>query len=137
MAELYQPAIILGQRIFPSDSEVTIAGFLSLGEVIASQVKCIALGCLITRDFKYLTLKLSELSVATATQVHPQNCRWRCAKIRAVKQRNHNPMANDMVSRFLRGPAARGIGEACAVVDRVILSAVGLAPWNILQSIES
>ena len=49
-----------------------------------------------------------------------------------------NPMANDVVSRFLGGPPLSVLARLIllSVVVGVILSAVGLDPWNILHSIE-
>jgi Family of unknown function (DUF6460) len=48
------------------------------------------------------------------------------------------PMANDVIHRFLGGPPLAVVGRLVllSVVVGVILSAVGLDPWNILQSIE-
>jgi hypothetical protein len=56
----------------------------------------------------------------------------------AGKQENHNLMANDVVSRFLGGPPLAVLARLAllSIVVGVILSAVGLDPWNILQSIE-
>ena len=53
-----------------------------------------------------------------------------------AQQRNH--MANDVVSRFLGGPPLSVLARLIllSVVVGVILSAVGLDPWNILHSIE-
>ena len=47
-------------------------------------------------------------------------------------------MANDVVSRFLGGPPLAVLARLVllSVVVGVILSAVGLDPWNILRSIE-
>jgi hypothetical protein len=47
-------------------------------------------------------------------------------------------MANDVVSRFLGGPPLSVLARLIllSVVVGVILSAVGLDPWNILHSIE-
>ena len=47
-------------------------------------------------------------------------------------------MANDVVSRFLGGPPLAVLVRLVllSIVVGVILSAVGLDPWNILQSIE-
>ena len=47
-------------------------------------------------------------------------------------------MANNVVSRFLGGPplAVLAMLVLLSIVVGVILSAVGLDPWNILQSIE-
>jgi len=47
-------------------------------------------------------------------------------------------MANDVVSRFLGGPPLAVLGRLVllSIVVGVILSAVGLDPWNIVQSIE-
>jgi len=55
-----------------------------------------------------------------------------------VQQGNHNPMANDVVSRFLGGPPLAVLARLVllSIVVGVILSAIGLDPWNILQSIE-
>src|ERR1700730_16513616 len=49
------------------------------------------------------------------------------------------PMANDVVSRFLGGPPLAVLARLVllSVVVGVILSAVGLDPWNILRSIEN
>jgi hypothetical protein len=51
---------------------------------------------------------------------------------------NHNHMANDVVSRFLGGPPLSVLARLVllSIVVGVILSAVGLDPWNILNSIE-
>ena len=48
-------------------------------------------------------------------------------------------MANDVVSRFLGGPPLAVLARLVllSVVVGVILSAVGLDPWNILRSIEN
>src|SRR5258707_8273863 len=48
------------------------------------------------------------------------------------------PMANDVVSRFLGGPPLAVLARLVllSIVVGVILSAVGLDPWNILHSIE-
>jgi hypothetical protein len=53
-----------------------------------------------------------------------------------AQQGNH--MANDVVSRFLGGPPLSVLARLIllSVVVGVILSAVGLDPWNILHSIE-
>src|SRR5215475_10457319 len=50
----------------------------------------------------------------------------------------HRPMANDVVNRFLGGPPLAVLGRLVllSIVVGVILSAVGLDPWNILQSVE-
>src|SRR5215470_15888606 len=50
----------------------------------------------------------------------------------------HHPMANDFVNRFLGGPPLAVLGRLVllSIVVGVILSAVGLDPWNILQSVE-
>jgi hypothetical protein len=47
-------------------------------------------------------------------------------------------VANDVVSRFLGGPPLAVLARLVllSIVVGVILSAVGLDPWNILQSIE-
>jgi len=47
-------------------------------------------------------------------------------------------MANDIVSRFLGGPPLSVVTKLVllSIVVGVILSAVGLDPWNILHSIE-
>jgi len=47
-------------------------------------------------------------------------------------------MANDVVSRFLGGPPHTVIAKLVllSVLVGVILSAIGLDPWNILSSIE-
>jgi hypothetical protein len=47
-------------------------------------------------------------------------------------------MANNVVSRFLGGPPLAVLARLVllSIVVGVILSAVGLDPWNILQSIE-
>lgn len=52
---------------------------------------------------------------------------------------NHNSMANDVVSRFLGGPPLAVLVRLVllSIVVGVILSAVGLDPWNILRSIEN
>src|SRR6202030_1749962 len=49
------------------------------------------------------------------------------------------PMANDVVSRFLGGPPLAVLARLVllSVVVGVILSAVGLDPWNILRSIDN
>ena len=56
----------------------------------------------------------------------------------AVQQGNHNHMGNDVVSRFLGGPPLSVLARLVllSIVVGVILSAVGLDPRNILQSIE-
>ena len=48
-------------------------------------------------------------------------------------------MANDVVSRFLGGPPLAVLARLVllSIVVGVILSAVGLDPWNILRSIEN
>ena len=53
-------------------------------------------------------------------------------------QGNRNPMANDVVSRFLGGPPLSVLARLAllSIVVGVILSAIGLDPWNILRSIE-
>ena len=53
-------------------------------------------------------------------------------------QDRERPMANDVVSRFLGGPPLAVLGRLVllSIVVGVILSAVGLDPWNIVQSIE-
>jgi len=55
-----------------------------------------------------------------------------------AKQGNQNPMANDVVSRFLGGPPLSVLMRLVllSIVVGVILSAVGLNPLNILDSIE-
>jgi len=55
-----------------------------------------------------------------------------------AKQGNQNPMANDVVSRFLGGPPLSVLMRLIllSIVVGVILSAVGLNPLNILESIE-
>jgi len=55
-----------------------------------------------------------------------------------VKQGNQNHMANDVVSRFFGGPPLAVLAKLVllSIVVGVILSAVGLEPWNILHSIE-
>jgi len=47
-------------------------------------------------------------------------------------------MANDIVSRFLGGPPLSVLGRLVllSILVGVILSAVGLDPWNIVQSIK-
>jgi hypothetical protein len=57
----------------------------------------------------------------------------------AMQQGNRNQMANDVVSRFLGGPPLAVLARLVllSVVVGVILSAVGLDPWNILRSIEN
>src|SRR6516162_8289331 len=52
--------------------------------------------------------------------------------------RTDRPMANGFVSRFLGGPPLAVLARLVllSIVVGVILSAVGLDPWNILQSIE-
>ena len=47
-------------------------------------------------------------------------------------------MANNVVSRFLGGPPLAVLARLVllSIVVGVILSAVGLDPWNIVQSIE-
>ena len=47
-------------------------------------------------------------------------------------------MANDVVSRFLGGPPLAVLVRLVllSIVVGVILSAAGLDPWNILQSVE-
>ena len=49
-----------------------------------------------------------------------------------------NRMANDMVNRFLGGPALSVLARLVllSIVVGVILSAIGLDPWNVLNSIE-
>ena len=51
---------------------------------------------------------------------------------------NQNQMANDVVNRFLGGPPLSVLARLVllSIVVGVILSAVGLDPWNILYSIE-
>jgi len=53
-------------------------------------------------------------------------------------RRNHHPMADKMVSRFLGGPPLAVLVRLVllSVVVGVILSAAGLDPWNIVHSIE-
>lgn len=48
-------------------------------------------------------------------------------------------MANDVVNRFLGGPPLAVLARLVllSIVVGVILSAVGLDPWNILRSIEN
>jgi Family of unknown function (DUF6460) len=55
-----------------------------------------------------------------------------------AQQGNRNPMANDMVNRFLGGPPLSVLARLVllSIVVGVILSAIGLDPWNILHSIE-
>jgi hypothetical protein len=55
-----------------------------------------------------------------------------------MQRGNQNHMANDLVSRFLGGPPLSVLVRLVllSVVVGVILSAVGLDPWNILHSIE-
>ena len=55
-----------------------------------------------------------------------------------MKQGNQNHMANDVVSRFFGGPPLAVLAKLVllSIVVGVILSAVGLEPWNILHSIE-
>src|ERR1700676_2056477 len=50
-----------------------------------------------------------------------------------------NPMANDPVSRFLGGPPLSVLARLVllSILVGVILSAMGLDPWNILHSIET
>ena len=47
-------------------------------------------------------------------------------------------MANDLVNRFLGGPPLSVLAKLVllSIVVGVVLSAVGLDPWNILHSIE-
>ncbi len=56
-----------------------------------------------------------------------------------VQQGNRNPMANDVVSRFLGGPPLSVLARLVllSIVVGVILSAIGLDPWNILHSVEN
>jgi hypothetical protein len=56
----------------------------------------------------------------------------------ASQQGKQNHMANDVVSRFLGGPALSVLARLVllSVVVGVILSAIGLNPWNIFESIE-
>jgi len=56
----------------------------------------------------------------------------------STMQDRERPMANDVVSRFLGGPPLAALGRLVllSIVVGVILSAVGLDPWNIVQSIE-
>ena len=56
-----------------------------------------------------------------------------------VQQGNRNPMANDVVSRFLGGPPLSVLARLAllSIVVGVILSAIGLDPWNILRSVEN
>jgi hypothetical protein len=58
-------------------------------------------------------------------------------KINKIEDKD-GPMANDVVSRFLGGPPLAVLARLVllSVVVGVILSAVGLDPWNILRSIE-
>jgi Family of unknown function (DUF6460) len=53
-------------------------------------------------------------------------------------QDKDNAMANDLVSRFLGGPPLAVLARLVllSILVGVILSAVGLDPWNILHSIE-
>ena len=55
-----------------------------------------------------------------------------------AQQGNQNQMANDVVNRFLGGPPLSVLARLVllSIVVGVILSAVGLDPWNILYSIE-
>jgi hypothetical protein len=55
-----------------------------------------------------------------------------------AQQGKHIHMANDVVSRFLGGPPLSVLARLIllSVVVGVILSAIGLDPWNILNSIE-
>ena len=55
-----------------------------------------------------------------------------------VQQGNRNPMANDVVSRLLGGPPLSVLARLVllSIVVGVILSAIGLDPWNILHSVE-
>src|ERR1700674_1818403 len=50
-----------------------------------------------------------------------------------------NPMANDTVSRFLGGSPLSVLARLIllSILVGVILSAIGLDPWNILHSIET
>ena len=54
------------------------------------------------------------------------------------KDRASNPMANNVVSRFLGGAPLAVLVRLVllSIVVGVILSAVGLDPWNILRSVE-
>ena len=54
------------------------------------------------------------------------------------QQGNQNQMANDVVNRFLGGTPLSVLARLVllSIVVGVILSAVGLDPWNILYSIE-
>jgi hypothetical protein len=56
-----------------------------------------------------------------------------------VEQGNRNPMANDVVGRFLGGPPLSVLARLVllSIVVGVILSAIGLDPWNILRSVEN
>jgi len=56
----------------------------------------------------------------------------------AAQQGNQNQMANDVVNRFLGGTPLSVLARLVllSIVVGVILSAVGLDPWNILYSIE-
>ena len=56
----------------------------------------------------------------------------------AMQPEQQNQMANDLVNRFLGGPPLSVLMRLVllSVVVGVILSAVGLDPWNILHSIE-
>src|SRR5215468_11966781 len=53
-------------------------------------------------------------------------------------QEKERPMSNNIVSRFLGGPPLAVLVRLVllSIVVGVILSAVGLDPWNILRSIE-
>jgi hypothetical protein len=55
-----------------------------------------------------------------------------------MQQGNRNPMANNVVSRFLGGPPLGVLVRLVllSIVVGVILSAAGLDPWNILHSVE-
>jgi hypothetical protein len=55
----------------------------------------------------------------------------------SVQHGNRNPMANDVVSRFLGGPPLSVLARLVllSIVVGVILSAIGLDPWNILHSV--
>ena len=56
-----------------------------------------------------------------------------------VEQGNRNPMANDVVGRFLGGPPLSVLARLVllSIVVGVILSAIGLDPWNILRSVQN